>query len=129
MPFSPGCESTTSFESLFNWMTLCDCFGALCSDAFRAATVMERFLLREHRRIVDIWNNNKLGGPHPINRFTDRKTAVSRIWKAVQDLEAMVGKAAGTAASERWARRGRPRLNSLAPVGRFSGVHAWPVLG
>ncbi len=37
-------------------------------------------------RLVEIWNN--LPGVSPIKKFTDRKTAVSRIWKALQELNA-----------------------------------------
>jgi hypothetical protein len=36
-------------------------------------------------RLVDIWNN--LPGSTPVKKFTDRKTAVSRIWKAIQSLD------------------------------------------
>lgn len=35
-------------------------------------------------RLVDIWNS--LPGASPVKKFTDRKTAVTRIWKAVQNL-------------------------------------------
>ena len=34
------------------------------------------------RRLIAIWNH--LPGVKPVNRFTDRNTAVQRIWKAVQ---------------------------------------------
>jgi hypothetical protein len=36
-------------------------------------------------RLVGIWNG--LPGVKGTNRFTDRKTAVRRIWKAIQRLE------------------------------------------
>ncbi|HEY2016948.1 MAG TPA: DUF3489 domain-containing protein [Bryobacteraceae bacterium] len=37
-------------------------------------------------RLVEIWNS--LPGATPLRKFKDRKTAVSRIWKAIQSLEA-----------------------------------------
>jgi len=37
-------------------------------------------------RLVEIWNG--LPGAIPVTKFKDRATAVSRIWKAVQSLEA-----------------------------------------
>ena len=36
-------------------------------------------------RLVDIWNS--LPGATPVKKFTDRKTAVNRIWKAIQSLD------------------------------------------
>jgi hypothetical protein len=36
-------------------------------------------------RLVQIWNS--LIGVAPVRRFTDRQTAVSRIWKAIQRLD------------------------------------------
>jgi len=35
-------------------------------------------------RLVELWNS--IPGFKPIKRFTDRKTAVARIWKATQSL-------------------------------------------
>jgi hypothetical protein len=35
-------------------------------------------------RLVDIWNS--LPGATPVKKFTDRKTAVTRIWNAIQRL-------------------------------------------
>jgi hypothetical protein len=37
-------------------------------------------------RLIQIWNT--LPGNPPVKKFTDRKTAVNRIWKALQVLEA-----------------------------------------
>ena len=34
------------------------------------------------KRLVEIWNH--LPGVHAVARFTDRKTAVARIWRAIQ---------------------------------------------
>ncbi len=39
-------------------------------------------------RLVEIWNG--LTGVTPVKRFTDRKKAIGRIWKAVQRLQAPV---------------------------------------
>jgi uncharacterized protein DUF3489 len=36
-------------------------------------------------RLVEIWN--KLKGVTPVTKFKDRKTAVSRIWNAIQQIE------------------------------------------
>jgi hypothetical protein len=36
-------------------------------------------------RLVEIWNS--LPGVEPVQRFTSRKTAVMRIWKAIQKLQ------------------------------------------
>ena len=36
-------------------------------------------------RLVDIWNS--LTGVTPVKKFTDRKTAIARIWKAIQSLQ------------------------------------------
>jgi hypothetical protein len=35
-------------------------------------------------RLVEIWNS--LPGASPVKKFADRATAVSRIWKALQNL-------------------------------------------
>src|SRR3990172_7309044 len=36
-------------------------------------------------RLVEIWNS--LTGVTPVKKFTDRKTAITRIWKAIQSLQ------------------------------------------
>ncbi len=36
-------------------------------------------------RLVEIWNS--LPGATPVKKFTDRKTAIARIWKAIQSLQ------------------------------------------
>jgi hypothetical protein len=35
-------------------------------------------------RLVDIWNS--LAGVIPVRKFTDRKKAVARVWRAIQGL-------------------------------------------
>ena len=37
------------------------------------------------KRFIEIWNS--LPGVRPVTRFTNRKTATGRIWKAIQSLE------------------------------------------
>ena len=37
-------------------------------------------------RLVEIWNS--LTGVTPVKKFTDRKIAITRIWKAIQSLQA-----------------------------------------
>lgn len=37
------------------------------------------------QRLVDVWNS--LPGMTPVKKFTDRKTAIARIWKAIQSLQ------------------------------------------
>jgi hypothetical protein len=39
-------------------------------------------------RLVEIWN--KLKGVTPVTKFTDRTTAVSRIWNAIEMIEPIV---------------------------------------
>jgi len=36
-------------------------------------------------RLVEIWN--RLAGVQPVKKFTDRKTGIARIWKAIQSLQ------------------------------------------
>jgi hypothetical protein len=50
-------------------------------------------------RLLDIWNG--LPGAQPVRKFTDRNTAVRRIWKALTCLGASVAKRAHTVASKR----------------------------
>ena len=40
-------------------------------------------------RLVEIWNS--LPGVEPVERFTSRKVAIRRIWKAIQQLNPAVG--------------------------------------
>jgi hypothetical protein len=53
-------------------------------------------------RLVEVWNG--IPGLMPVKKFTDRKSAVSRIWKAIQSLDgsrATEGATTATAAPER----------------------------
>ena len=61
-------------------------------------------------RLVEIWNS--LPGVAPLKKFTDRKTAVARIWKAAQALTPAVAPqgapgASKAATSTKKASRGR----------------------
>ena len=47
-------------------------------------------------RLVEIWNS--LTGVDPVKKFTDRKTAIARIWKAIQSLQPASAEAEETAA-------------------------------
>src|SRR5688572_29417220 len=55
-------------------------------------------------RLVETWNG--LPGAAPVRKFTDRKTAVARIWKAVQTLEPAVAPQAAQQRTKK-ARSGR----------------------
>ena len=46
-------------------------------------------------RLIDVWNG--IPGLTPVKKFTDRKSAVARIWKAIQSLDG--GSASGAAAT------------------------------
>ena len=49
-------------------------------------------------RLIEIWNS--LPGATPVNKFKDRATAVSRIWKAIQSLGLAEAVAVGESAPE-----------------------------
>jgi hypothetical protein len=49
-------------------------------------------------RFVEIWNS--IPGCVPVNKFTNRKTAILRIWKAVQSLDGGVAAHAANLTSE-----------------------------
>ena len=45
-------------------------------------------------RLIEIWNS--IPGNTPVKKFTDRKTAATRIWKAIQSLGDLIPDEAGT---------------------------------
>ena len=47
-------------------------------------------------RLIEVWNG--IPGLTPVKKFTDRKSAVSRIWKAIQSLDGGSAAEAATAA-------------------------------
>src|SRR3990170_4056733 len=58
------------------------------TDAVIFTTEDELAKLAAHwptHRLVDIWDS--LPGATPVKKFTDRKTAIARIWKAIQSLQ------------------------------------------
>ena len=62
-------------------------------------------------RLVEIWNS--LPGVEPVERFTSRQVAATRIWKAIQHLQPTVGArrrqaAPKKASARKKARRARP---------------------
>jgi hypothetical protein len=46
-------------------------------------------------RLIEVWNG--IPGLTPVKKFTSRKSAVARIWKAIQSLEGGATEAATTA--------------------------------
>jgi hypothetical protein len=50
-------------------------------------------------RMIEVWNG--IPGLTPVKKFTDRKSAVSRIWKAIQSLDGGGATDAATTAPER----------------------------
>jgi hypothetical protein len=62
-------------------------------------------------RLIAIWNS--LPGRTPVKKFTDRQSALARIWKAIQSLNS-AGAAAGAAKSTKAAQAKR------APISRKS---------
>jgi len=68
-PEEAAAESTTPFDSFSSQEELAELAKAWPADRF-----------------VAIWNS--LPGVTPVQRFTDRNTAVGRIWKRIQDLGA-----------------------------------------
>jgi hypothetical protein len=49
-------------------------------------------------RLIEVWNG--IPGLTPVKKFTDRKSAVSRIWKAIQSLDGGAMETAITAAKQ-----------------------------
>ena len=58
-------------------------------------------------RLVEVWN--QLPGGKQIRKFTDRKTALRRLWKAVQGLAAKAGEQRRKAALKRHAAPARAK--------------------
>ena len=55
-------------------------------------------------RLVEVWNG--IPGLTPVKKFTDRKSAVSRIWKAIQSLDGGTTAEAATTAPK-WANKAK----------------------
>src|SRR4051794_18909350 len=66
--------------------------------AFRSETELHELAAAwPARRLVEIWNS--IPGFVPVKKFTDLKTAVLRIWKAIQNLDGGVAPHAATLTS------------------------------
>jgi hypothetical protein len=66
-------------------------------------------------RLAEIWNS--LPGVEPLQRFTSRQVAVTRIWKAIQNLQPAGGALARPTRPKK--RSGKKRANRNVPrVGR-----------
>ena len=61
-------------------------------------------------RLIELWNG--IPGLTPVKKFTDRKSAVSRIWKAIQNLD---GGGAAEAATTTPARANKPKAAAKRP--------------
>src|SRR5882724_3084083 len=46
-------------------------------------------------RLIEVWNG--IPGLTPVKKFTDRKSAIARIWKAIQNLDGGATETATTA--------------------------------
>src|SRR6059036_2233199 len=55
-------------------------------------------------RLIEVWNG--IPGLTPVKKFTDRKSAVSRIWKAIQSLDGGTTAEAATTAPK-WANKAK----------------------
>ena len=66
-------------------------------------------------RLVAIWNN--LPGTAPVTKFTDRKTGVARVWRAMQALEPTVAPVLADAATAEKTRIGRPSRKQKGNTG------------
>jgi hypothetical protein len=55
------------------------------AERFRSATDLAKLAAKwPASRLVEIWNS--LPGVSPVRKFTNRQTAVNRIWRAIQSL-------------------------------------------
>ncbi len=73
-------------------------------------------------RLVEIWNSFAGAAPFddlkPVKKFTDRKTAVARIWKAVQRLDAAPAPQAATVAPKAKSPRKAAKAEEGVPPAR-----------
>ena len=68
-------------------------------DTFRSETELNELAAAwAASRLVEIWNG--IPGCVPVKKFTNRKTAVLRIWKAIQSLDGGVAAHAANLTSE-----------------------------
>ena len=67
-------------------------------------------------RLINIWNS--LPGQTAVKKFTSRKTAVTRIWLAIQKLDAHVGAQGPPVAAKKSRRAQNASQSSNAPTAR-----------
>jgi hypothetical protein len=65
-------------------------------------------------RLVEIWNS--LPGVEPVERFTSRQVAVTRMWKAIQHLDPTDGAPRRTAAPKTAARKRKTSRKAMPPT-------------
>ncbi len=92
---------------------------------FKTEKELERIILNSERpgdRLVDTWNNFAGVVPFddlkPVKKFTDRKTAVARIWKAIQRLQASTAPQAADVAPKKAKATKRAKAQGGAPTAR-----------
>jgi hypothetical protein len=64
-------------------------------------------------RLVDIWNS--LAGVIPVRKFTDRKKAIARIWRAIQSLAPATAPPEARTAAAAKPRKGKKATSSTKP--------------
>src|SRR5450759_956751 len=87
-------------------------------DTFRSETELHELAAAwPASRLVEIWNS--IPGFVPVKKFTNRKTAVLRIWKAIQSLEGgIVAHAATITPDESPAGNRSTRARNKTPAGQ-----------
>src|ERR1019366_2397668 len=72
---------------------------AATGETFRSETELSELTAAwTAGRLVEIWNS--IPACVPVKKFTNRKTAVLRIWKAIQSLDGVVAARAANLTSE-----------------------------
>ena len=74
-------------------------------------------------RFIEIWNS--IPGQSPVKKFTDRKSAVARIWKAIQPLASNVESSEPTPEAEK-PKSGRKQAKAAAKSARKATVPQKP---
>ncbi len=97
---------------------------AVPEDQARFASEKELAKLAAHwpaERLVEIWNNfagvPPFGDLKPVKKFTDRKTAVARVWRAIQALTPAPAQHTAPAAPKqaKAAKEAKPEGNAAGP--------------
>jgi hypothetical protein len=71
-------------------------------------------------RFIEIWNS--LPGVSPVRKFTSRRVAIDRIWKAIQDLAPQEGAQAPSVATKRARAAKDTTPSSAARVGSKTAI-------